>query len=151
MPPSEIDDIFAAKGKVKSLPSSKSSLKPDSVTKKSPKKKRKREAAQEDAIDAKEHDRPVKRKVPETIVDPSASLPASGKTKKSAQVEEREPVAKRPKKKEDKEAEERFKDSRGTGPSTVNILPSLNISFTMVLQGEKRRKVFRYTKRTSLG
>ncbi|KAI0815153.1 hypothetical protein BC629DRAFT_1588829 [Irpex lacteus] len=117
----EIDDIFASKGKVNPSQPSSSSKTPenrDKVTKKSSKKKRKREAAQEvkDTNDAEEHERPAKRKVPETVVDPSISLSAPVKQKKSAAPEKREGAVKKPKKKGDKEDEERFKDSRGTGP-----------------------------------
>ncbi|KAI0094716.1 hypothetical protein BDY19DRAFT_37973 [Irpex rosettiformis] len=117
---SEIDDIFASKGTPKSshtsVPSTPSTT-PNSLAKKISKKKRKREV-KDDAGDAEDHDRPAKRSVPETVVDPSIPLSAPGRQKKFVHTEKRKATTKKPKQTQDKEAEERFKDSRGTGPST---------------------------------
>lgn len=147
MAKSEIDDIFASKGKVNPSQPSSSSKTPenrDKVTKKSSKKKRKREAAQEvkDTNDAEEHERPLKRKVPETVVDPSISLSAPVKQKKSAAPEKREGAVKKPKKKGDKDDEERFKDSRGTGPSAFIFLStSAYLDYDTSFRTEDRRRL----------
>ncbi|KAI0348644.1 DUF1764-domain-containing protein [Trametopsis cervina] len=119
MPRSEIDDIFATKGKHASLKDSSSSVttqKPDTSAKKSSKKKRKREVAKEEkAVDDKEdQERPAKRKIPETVVDPSIEISAPKKQERSARPSKLEAV--KSKKKDNKGEEEKFKDSRGTGP-----------------------------------
>ncbi|KAI0361750.1 hypothetical protein OH77DRAFT_459015 [Trametes cingulata] len=115
MPPSEIDEIFASKGKSSAAAPSSSSQAPEKKKKKKDKSaKRKRDDADADAepADAK----PVKRKVPETVFDPSAALPSAKPTKarKADRPSAAAPKTKKPKK--DREEEERFKDSRGTGP-----------------------------------
>ncbi|KAJ3488476.1 hypothetical protein NLI96_g2815 [Meripilus lineatus] len=65
--------------------------------------------------DAQEAKR-AKRRVPETVMDPSLSVSSSSKSHKTSKVEK----LSRPPKKRSKEGkdddEERFKDSRGTGP-----------------------------------
>ncbi|OSD03540.1 DUF1764-domain-containing protein [Trametes coccinea BRFM310] len=126
MPASEIDEIFASKGKPSSLAAlnasaSSSSQPPEKKSKKKKKEKRKRDDADTPA-EGKEDEpappntKPVKRKVPETVFDPSASLPSAkeAKTRKADKSAGAPPKAKKPKK--DREEEERFKDSRGTGP-----------------------------------
>jgi len=103
---SEIDDIFASKGKSKAIqqPISSSSALPG---KKKQDKKRKRDSAQDtgsplptsDLGEEKEaKPPPKKRPAPETVIDPSTRI-LSAKLAKS-----------------DKDNEERFKDSRGSGP-----------------------------------
>ncbi|KIK71141.1 hypothetical protein GYMLUDRAFT_254408 [Collybiopsis luxurians FD-317 M1] len=85
---SEIDDIFAKKSK--SLPSA-----PPKPSKKD--KKRKRKASEPDSNS---------NKAPETIIDPSTSIPSSKRIKLSKPTVSSTTV-------KDKE---KFKDSRGSGP-----------------------------------
>ncbi|KAI9062961.1 DUF1764-domain-containing protein [Trametes sanguinea] len=123
MPASEIDEIFASKGKSSSLAASSASASTSSqLSEKKSKKKKKDKRKRDDADAPAEHKeeaappKPVKRKVPETVFDPSASLPSikEAKTRKADKSAGAAPKAKKPKK--DREEEERFKDSRGTGP-----------------------------------
>ncbi|KAI0724436.1 hypothetical protein C8T65DRAFT_626470 [Cerioporus squamosus] len=114
MPVSDIDAIFASKGKVAKAAappkaSSSSSAQPEKKKKKKKSAKRKRDDDAEDAAPSP----PLKRQVPETVFDPSAGL-SSAKTTKPAKVERA--VVKQKKPKKDREEEQRFKDSRGTGP-----------------------------------
>ncbi|EEB97719.1 hypothetical protein MPER_02907 [Moniliophthora perniciosa FA553] len=101
---SEIDDIFASKGKAKAAPPPSTSFEASSSKSKSEKKrKRKHEASTTPASSTAE-----------TIVDPSAQLSSSKRQKIDKKVKES-------KSKSDKldpvrEDEENFKDSRGTGP-----------------------------------
>ncbi|KAI0693112.1 hypothetical protein BC835DRAFT_1276470 [Cytidiella melzeri] len=112
---SEIDDIFASKGQQNSsqpaASSSKLVQKPDHTTKKSSKRKRKLVSVQEvKAVDDNaEHNRRAKRRAPETVFDTSLAIPSSVVQKKRIST-------KKTKKDDGTEAEERFKDSRGTGP-----------------------------------
>ncbi|KAH9898545.1 hypothetical protein C8Q73DRAFT_685183 [Cubamyces lactineus] len=125
MPASEIDEIFASKGKAFSaaLPAASSSSPSQPADKKKKKKKdksakRKRDDADAgvDAEEAAAPSKPVKRKVPETVFDPSAALP-SAKESKTRKADKSAPAAAKLKKpKLDREEEQRFKDSRGTGP-----------------------------------
>ncbi|KAI0079581.1 DUF1764-domain-containing protein [Panus rudis PR-1116 ss-1] len=106
MPASEIDDIFAAKGKPKPA-----SPPPADSVKKKKKKKNKRKRDEADEQTAGEDKQPAKRKVPETVVDPSTRLaPPSKPSKSTARPEKQQ------KSKAQREEEDRFKDSRGTGP-----------------------------------
>ncbi|KAJ4486314.1 DUF1764-domain-containing protein [Lentinula aciculospora] len=104
MAKSEIDDIFASKGKVQPTV-----IASTSSTKKDKKRKRKSES---DAKDSAAADKPKRR--PETIVDPSASMPTAKRVKISKFSEKagtgKEKVSGKAKE------EDRFKDSRGTGP-----------------------------------
>ncbi|KAJ3529356.1 hypothetical protein NM688_g7865 [Phlebia brevispora] len=120
MPASEIDDIFAAKGKAKlSSPVPSTSKAPEVTSSKKTKKnskKRKRETdpAQAPADEAM-NETPVKHKVPETVIDPSVKPSLSSSSKKPLK-KPRPSETKKKQKTGDKEEEERFKDSRGTGP-----------------------------------
>ncbi|KAI0374282.1 hypothetical protein BV20DRAFT_1049106 [Pilatotrama ljubarskyi] len=118
MPASEIDEIFASKGKASAAtPSSFSQPLEKKKKKKDKSAKRKRDDAVADAEPAEAAPaKPAKRKVPETVFDPSAGLPSAkpGKARKADKPSAAVPKAKKPKK--DREEEERFKDSRGTGP-----------------------------------
>ncbi|KAI0651742.1 hypothetical protein C8Q79DRAFT_922410 [Trametes meyenii] len=121
MPASEIDAIFATKGKSSAAApaaatSSASSQAPERKKKnkdKSAKRKRDEVAAVPEDAQATA---PLKRKVPKTVFDPSLGAPDSkeGKKRRLDQLPAAAPKAKRPKKA--REEEERFKDSRGTGP-----------------------------------
>lgn len=143
---SEIDDIFAAKGAAKARPSHKplspaastsqapaSSSSADKKKKKKKDKKRKREADSEHApADGPAGDDtgdvrgepPAKRRVPETVLDPSATRPQPTKPPKAPHPRE----TKTKHKKHDKEDEQRFKDSRGTGPSTFTVFNYLTLA-----------------------
>ncbi|KAG1783798.1 hypothetical protein EV702DRAFT_1055550 [Suillus placidus] len=108
MPTSEIDDIFAAKGKAKAI-----ELAPLQSVKKEKKKKRKdRPSSDESKEISRSSDSKTlkKRQLPETVVDPSFKSSSSSKRAKldapvSSQHE-----------KIYHEDEDRFKDSRGSGP-----------------------------------
>ncbi|KAE9410946.1 DUF1764-domain-containing protein [Gymnopus androsaceus JB14] len=109
MPKSEIDDIFASKGKIAAQPSVGSAAASSSKS-----KKRKRKAE----TDENPSSQPSAKKVPETIIDPSASMPSAKRvkaTKASEKAAEPKGKAKR-ESKNVKEQEDRFKDSRGSGP-----------------------------------
>jgi len=116
MAASEIDDIFAHKPTVTKdpKPSPSSSTLPPEKKKKSKAAKRKREQPTEDAAP------PTKRRAPETILDPSAHLSAVAPQKTPAAKVQKSTAGSIAKKKKSsekhKEDEERFKDSRGTGP-----------------------------------
>ncbi|KAI0778072.1 hypothetical protein BD413DRAFT_489676 [Trametes elegans] len=126
MPSSEIDAIFASNGKASATASttaSSSSYSQATEKKKKKKKdksaKRKRDDADADADGEPDDAAPAKlakRKVPETVFDPSAALPAL-KEPKPRKADKTATGAAKPKKpKQAREEEERFKDSRGTGP-----------------------------------
>lgn len=127
MPASEIDDIFASKKQgaaAKPVAGPSSSKAPAKQEKKSS-KKRKREAAGKSAAGEQSAEQPAKKRIPETVVDPSLQLVASS-AKRSKQPKAERPAEAQKKAKVSREDEERFKDSRGTGPSmsltTVNGL-----------------------------
>ncbi|CAL1696054.1 unnamed protein product [Somion occarium] len=123
MPASEIDDIFASKGKAKAVPlAGSSSSKPTDSKKKKKKGKKEQQKAvgkrkrEDEEPDVEKGARTTKLKVPETVIDPSAHLavPSKGKSKGDAASTARPLPSKKPR--PDKEDEERFKDSRGSGP-----------------------------------
>ncbi|GJE86010.1 DUF1764 domain-containing protein [Phanerochaete sordida] len=117
MPASEIDDIFASKKQgaaAKPVAGPSSSKAPAKQEKKSS-KKRKREAAGKSAAGEQSAEQPAKKRVPETVVDPSLQLVASS-AKRSKQPKAERPAEAQKKAKVSREDEERFKDSRGTGP-----------------------------------
>lgn len=118
MPASEIDDIFAAskKGKVLLSPPVPSTSKVHEKEKqKKSAKKRKREAEAKPTPDEPQSEQLVKKRVPETVIDPSLQLAASS-SQRSKQSKAERPSEVKKKAKVDREEEERFKDSRGTGP-----------------------------------
>lgn len=131
MPASEIDDIFASKGKA-----IYSSLPADAPKKKKKKAKKTNEAQEQPPPSTKrkrndhestdEHTS-IKRRVPETVLDPSVQLAAplkgNSKSDTSKSSRPRPSIKARPV----KEDEERFKDSRGTGPSMSSLV---NVSFS---------------------
>jgi hypothetical protein len=112
MPTSEIDDIFSAKGKAKAIePTPLPSVK---------EKKKKRKDRPSTSDNPKEIGQTSelktlkKRPLPETIVDPSLKSSSSSKRPKSDA-----PVSSQREKvyhETHKEDEDRFKDSRGSGP-----------------------------------
>ncbi|KAG2159571.1 uncharacterized protein EDB93DRAFT_1110995 [Suillus bovinus] len=113
MPTSEIDDIFAAKGKAKAI-----ELAPLPSVKKEKKKKRKDRPSTKDEtreISQSSGSKTLKqRSLPETVVDPSfKSFSSSKRLKLDAPVSsQREKVYHETHKRD----EDRFKDSRGSGP-----------------------------------
>ncbi|KAH9835665.1 uncharacterized protein C8Q71DRAFT_762972 [Rhodofomes roseus] len=123
MPPSEIDDIFAAKtpGRAKApVPvASSSAAEPPKKSKKN--KKEKTAKRKRDDIDDSQ---PAKRRVPETVLDPSVNptpaanvaVPTSVKAAKLAKLAAAPVATKKKRSKPDKDEETRFKDSRGNGP-----------------------------------
>ncbi|KZT74730.1 DUF1764-domain-containing protein [Daedalea quercina L-15889] len=125
MPTSEIDDIFAAKSKAKAAVPAASSYAPilSEPSKKSKKKKDKAAKRKHETGD-NDDSRPTKRRVPETVLDPSvnpqpaASKVAAPKSIKAAKLEKLAAGGAVQKKgrKVDKKDEARFKDSRGNGP-----------------------------------
>ncbi|KAK7058832.1 hypothetical protein VNI00_001456 [Paramarasmius palmivorus] len=108
MAKSEIDDIFASKGKGKAppVPSTNSELSSEassSKAKSGKKRKRKHEAST-----------PLVSSTAETVVDPSAQVPSAKRQKADKKVKE---IKSKPDKPATvREDEEKFKDSRGTGP-----------------------------------
>jgi hypothetical protein len=118
MPKSEIDDIFASsksKGKALLEPVASTSSATLDGSAKSKKKSKKRKLAElEEATPpitpAKKTT--TKATVPETVVD-SSLRPKKTKTKEVSQPQKKKKATKG-----DKEDEEKFKDSRGSGPRT---------------------------------
>lgn len=119
MPTSEIDDIFAAKGKAKAV-----ELAPLPSTKKEKKKKKKDRPSTSD--ETKEISRSSeskslkKRPLPETVVDPSLKSSSTSKRPKldTPVSSQREKIYHETR----KEDEDRFKDSRGSGPSKLHLV-----------------------------
>jgi hypothetical protein len=105
MPKSEIDDIFASKGKAKAI---------QPVASSSTASKRRRRKDKEKKLEAANIDNePItkKRPAPETVVDPSTQIPSAKRAKVASAT------SKKPSKQvSSKHDEDRFKDSRGSGP-----------------------------------
>ncbi|KAJ2919000.1 hypothetical protein MD484_g1400, partial [Candolleomyces efflorescens] len=98
---SEIDAIFASKGKAKATD-------PEAPAPKSSKKKKKQKKNTSDPQQAPTASK--KRPAPETIVDTSVQIPQKRqKTDRPSEQQKSKP-------KKSKEEEDSFKDSRGTGP-----------------------------------
>lgn len=130
MPKSEIDDIFSSKPKAKHSEAIAPSPSTSSVQKKKKKKQvadadqpaghsvnptTKKRSIPETVIDpsiqilAAKQPATKKRSAPQTVIDPSTRIPAAKRAKKI-------PSQKSPSDIAGKEAEEAFKDSRGSGP-----------------------------------
>lgn len=129
MPVSEIDDIFAAKGKQKAKPPppvpSSSSL-PDK--KKSKKKKKKRDSTDKPA-DQGSLDKPPsqkKRPAPETVVDPSTQILAAKRPRTEPPSNVRTGKTVKAEGDKGKKDEDKFKDSRGSGPRESLHLHKIN-------------------------
>lgn len=116
---SEIDDIFAEKkstAKVITQPVAPTSISADTAGSKKKKKRKKREVSAEEAQDpGADEERPRKKRVVETILDPSTSAPLVPSSKVS-QVGKGVRTTRPRGSKEQKEDLDRFIDSRGTGP-----------------------------------
>lgn len=113
---SEIDDIFAAKkstAKVVIQPVASTSTSAGSTGSKKKKNNKKRKGLAEEAQDpGVNEERPQKKRVVETVLDPSSTVPSVSSLKMTLV---KKGAAARASKKE-KEDLDRFKDSRGAGP-----------------------------------
>ena len=116
---SEIDDIFAAKKstvKVDTQPAASASTSTDATSSKKKKKDKKRKRQAEEAHDlGKTEEKPQKKRVVETIHDPSTIVPSASSSKVSTTGKSVSTTKSKISKKQ-KEDLDRFKDSRGTGP-----------------------------------
>lgn len=147
---SEIDDIFAAKPKGNAKPTapvaSTSTIPTAEPSKKSKKKRKDKIAKRKREADDDGDSQPAKRRVPETVLDPSVNTqPAAASNKiaptKSAKAAKLEKLAaggaaKKKRGKIDKEEEARFKDSRGNGPRTCDP-PSMSLYTDLSLHRSK--------------
>lgn len=143
MPRSEIDDIFASTKKSKSLqPPPKPAAE---VPKKKKKSSKKRRHDITEPTESTPLDPPAKRRIPETVFDPSQGLAAP--SKRSQTVAASEPPKK--KKKASRDDELRFKDSRGTGPSRspATVKFSVLLCNTSRIRADNRRRLFRLQRR----
>ncbi|KAF5390244.1 hypothetical protein D9757_002792 [Collybiopsis confluens] len=120
---SEIDQIFASKATP--LPAQ-----PPKPSKKD--KKRKRQAPEPDSQSGKG---------PETIVDPSSTLPDSKRVK----------LSKTPAKSTTKKDNQSFKDSRGSGPRMSGISPPSSCLYAHAAQGRKTEEGYSIYKAAELG
>ena len=164
MPVSEIDAIFASKGKPSVPPTPKASSSSSLLSEKKKKKKKdkdkgkgkekdseksaKRKRDDDDEEDAAPS-KPPKRQVPETVFDPSASLP-SAKKSKPLKADKSAAVTKVKKPKKDREEEQRFKDSRGTGPRMCSACLSM-FQDLISSAGRKTEEGFAIYKEDELG
>jgi hypothetical protein len=143
MPASEIDDIFAAKGKSKAI-----ELVPlPSAKKKKKKKDRPPTSDQTKEISRSSESKSLKKRpLPETVVDPSLK---SSSTSKRPKLDT--PVSSQREKiyhETHKEDEDRFKDSRGSGPSTFHLVL---LSLIDAAPGRKTDDGFNIYKEDELG
>ncbi|KIM85372.1 hypothetical protein PILCRDRAFT_817378 [Piloderma croceum F 1598] len=104
MPKSEIDDIFASKGKAKAI-------QPVASSSTASKRKKKKDKGKKRGLEAANEPMTKKRPAPETVVDPSTQIPSAKRAKVAITT------SKKPGKQDSsKDDEDRFKDSRGSGP-----------------------------------
>ncbi len=141
MPASEIDDIFAAKGKFNPTPST--SKLQDPASKKEKKQKKRKRAAQVQA-----DQQPPSRTAPETVIDPSLRLSVPTKQRAKPEADD-QPEKKR--RKSQTEDEERFKDSKGTGPSMFSPVDVPICLYHAVPPGRKTEEGFSIYKEDELG
>lgn len=117
---SEIDDIFAAKRsstKVVARPVASTSTSTDATGSKRKKKNKKRKRQAEEAQDpGVNEEQPQKKRVVETIHDPSTAVPPVSSSRNAVKPGRDVTTAKPKTAKKEKEDLDRFKDSRGTGP-----------------------------------
>jgi len=117
---SEIDDIFAAKKsmtKVIAQPEASTSTCTNATGSKKKKKDKKRKRQTEDVQDPSiNEEQPQKKRVVETIRDPSALVPSVPSSKTAVKTGKDARTATLKTAKKEKEDLNRFKDSRGTGP-----------------------------------
>lgn len=115
---SEIDDIFASKGKAKVIQpiASSSNTAPEKKRKKEKKKKKRRDGGGDEVPVPEGKSNTKKRPAPETVVDPSTNLSSVKKAKVAMAVPQNAAKPKARQKDAAREDEVRFKDSRGNGP-----------------------------------
>ena len=122
MSASEIDDIFAFKGKKVALTVASPSSQLSTVKPKKRKNKNRTHQSQQVSSEqgTAEVEKPsdMKRRVPETVLDPSVRV-ASVRTK---DAKASQPSGSATKKRKLEKDEERFRDSRGTGPSMFLVM-----------------------------
>lgn len=147
----EIDDIFAgkskAKGKAKEV--EPSAPEPAPLPKKKKKKKSKKIVMEEELV-KEEPPAPVagtKRKLPETVVDPSLAVEAQAKKSKSGKKEGKKAEGQRQENSDD----ERFRDSRGTGPSECLFIPGCVSRTDLFDKGRRTEEGFAIYKEDELG
>jgi len=117
---SEIDDIFAAKkssAKVIAQPVASTSTSTDVTGSKKKKKDKKRKGQAEgpQGPDVNE-EKPRKKRMVETVHDPSTTIPLVSSSKKAVKPGKGASMTKPNAPKKEKEDLDRFRDSRGTGP-----------------------------------
>ena len=116
---SEIDDIFAAKKstKVVAQPVASTSASTDATGSKKKKKDKKRKRQAEEVQDpGVNEEKSRKKRVVETVHDPSTTVPSVSSSGKAVKSGNGAGKAKPKTAKKEKEDLGRFKDSRGTGP-----------------------------------
>ena len=116
---SEIDDIFAATKSAKGIaqPVASTSTSTDATGSKKKKKAKKRKRQAEEAQDpGVTEEKPQKRRVVETVHDPSSAVPSASSSKKTVKPGKDSGTTKPKPANKVKEDLDRFKDSRGTGP-----------------------------------
>lgn len=148
MPASEIDEIFASKGKAKaktSLPSkapAQSVSSHSSSSASSAKKKAKKRAGKAHTLQPLNDGamKGKKRPAPETVdfVDPS-SLPPETKRQKVSKSSAKKPDL------------QEFKDSRGTGPRKLNLYPSPTRRSLTIVTGRQTEEGWSVYKEDELG
>lgn len=145
MPASEIDDIFASskgKGKGKGIPTPQpvtvASSSKTSISKGSGKLAAKEKSTHQKKPPSGEDGKPLrKQKTAETVVDPSLRL--SSKSSTPAPKFTSEKASK--KRKRANEDEQRFKDSRGSGPSMSPMVAMCSTCHTMAIRAQNRGRV----------
>lgn len=120
---SEIDDIFAAKKsttKVIAQPEASTSTSADATRPKKKKRDKKRKRQAEETRDPSiNEEKPPKKRVVETVHDPSTAVSSVSSSKNAVKPGKGVSTVK-PKAAKEKEDLDRFKDSRGTAPRKRN-------------------------------
>jgi hypothetical protein len=147
MAKSEIDDIFAAKGKsnvVGAASKSTTEMTLESSKKKKKNKKRKRTDPEAETSVAPAPEVTPSAKAPVTVVDTSTRVSRSFAPSKASRPQDVPgPAKKKTKKNEaDREGEDRFKDSRGTGPRMSCDLFITVVNLTIVYRPQDRGRIF---------
>lgn len=151
---SEIDDIFAAKKsitKAVAQPAVSTSASTDASGSKKKKKEKKRKRQTEEVQDpGVNEEKSPKKRVVETVHDPSTTVPSVSSSKKAVKPGKGANTAKQKTVKKEKEDLGRFKDSRGTGPRKWKI--SRDIWFwSHKTLGRKTEEGFAIFKEAELG
>lgn len=156
--PSEIDDIFAAKG-AKGKGKAVDQPVPSTSTTVAPKKKKK---GKKKPVDSAEHTRLAsaddqdgepsskKRPVPETFIDPSVHIPNPKRVKVTDDAAKVKVKVKKGAEKE-KDDQQRFTDSRGSGPRKLVVSPSTWELCLFSITGKKTEEGWSVYKEDELG